>query len=145
MRHLTGILTVSLLILLGGAFALSDQLKKTFAADGETVTWGATDPTWSADGRKLAFSLFGSIWQVSAEGGRAEQVTTSNGYHAHPAWSPAGDRIAFIRGDAPAGRIPNVPGRLELVDVATGRQQEISTPHPVAGTLAWSPDGKRIA
>src|SRR5712692_7121857 len=88
MRHLTGIVTVSLLILLCGTLALRDQLKKTFAADGESVTWGATDPAWSPDGRKLAFSLFGSIWQVSAEGGQAEQVSTSTGYHAHPAWSP---------------------------------------------------------
>ncbi|MGH8245567.1 MAG: TolB family protein, partial [Gammaproteobacteria bacterium] len=105
---------------------------------------GAVDPTWSPDGSRLAFSLFGSIWQAPAGGGQAEQITSSSGYHAHPAWSPAGDKIAFVRGDAPAGRIPNVPGRLVLVDVAKGNERELSTAHPVAGTPAWSPDGNRI-
>src|SRR4030095_13954054 len=65
------------------------------AADSENITWGAIDPAVSPDGRRLAFSLFGSIWQVAAEGGEAEQITTSGQYHAHPAWSPAGNRIAY--------------------------------------------------
>lgn len=50
--------------------------RELHAADAEDITWGATDPTWSPDGTCLAFSLFGSIWQVSAKGGVAEQVST---------------------------------------------------------------------
>src|SRR6185436_10677690 len=80
------------------AFALFFALreKQIAAADTETLTWGATDPTWSPDGKRLAFSLFGSIWQVSSDGGEAQQVSVSEGYHAHPAWSPKGNQIAFI-------------------------------------------------
>ena len=92
----------------------------------------------------LAFSLFGSIWQVGAEGGEARQVTTSNGYHAHPVWSPRGDKIAFLKGFSPRGRLPNVGGTLALVDLGSGAESAINTPSPVAGTLAWSPDGSRI-
>src|SRR6476659_2791425 len=83
------------------------QIKPASAAESDSTTWGATDPTWSPDGARLGFSLFGSIWQVSADGGEAEQISSSPGYHAHPAWSPKGDRIVFVRGDPPAGRIPN--------------------------------------
>ena len=31
-----------------------------------------------------------------------------------------------------------------LLDVETGRETEVRTPYPVAGTLAWSPDGAKI-
>ena len=118
--------------------------KTTSAAETDSTAWGASDPTWSPDGKRLAFSLFGSIWIVDAQGGEAEQLTTSAGYHAHPAWSPKGDRIAFISGALPAGHLPNISGRLALVDVATGAERIIETPNPTAGTPAWSPDGANL-
>ena len=80
--------------------------KTTSAAETDSTAWGASDPTWSPDGKRLAFSLFGSIWIVDAQGGEAEQLTTSAGYHAHPAWSPKGDRIAFISGAVAGGSAP---------------------------------------
>ena len=121
------------------------QLSQTSAADSDTTAWGATDPTWSPDGKRIAFSLFGSIWQVSRDGGVAEQITTGAGYHAHPAWSPKGDRIAFVSGGSPVGRIPNTSGKLMVVELASGAEREIPTEFPASGTLAWSPDGSRIA
>jgi Tol biopolymer transport system component len=137
--HLT---LIAVLVLAG--VGLRDRLPRISAADSEQFTWGATDPTWSPDGSRLAFSLFGSIWRVSAAGGEAEQVSSADGYHAHPAWSPKGDLIAFVSGPPPAGRIPNISGKLMLVEVSTGREREIATPQPVSGTLAWSPDGTRL-
>ncbi len=118
--------------------------RATSAADSETITWGAADPAWSPDGKRLAFSLFGSIWQVAAEGGEAEQISASGGYHAHPAWSPDGRAMAFIRGAAPGLRIPNVSGNLVVIDLAAGGEREVRTPFPVSGTLAWSPDGRKL-
>src|SRR5256885_11678639 len=105
--------SITALTLAAGCLALLGRRAVTEASESESVTWGATDPTWSPDGSKLAFSLFGSIWQVSAQGGPAEQITTSSGYHAHPSWSPRGDKIAFIRGTPPAiSNRPNIPGDL---------------------------------
>jgi hypothetical protein len=115
------------------------------AADVEESAWGATDPSWSPDGRQLAFSLFGSIWRISPQGGIAEQISSGPGYHAHPAWSPKGDRIAFVSGGPPAGARAQVPGKLMLVDLAAGREVERTIPYPIAGTLAWSPDATKIA
>src|SRR6185369_4483901 len=144
MKSLTRSLTITALIAAVCGLLIRDRLMPTFAADSEAITWGATDPTWSPDGARLGFSLFGSIWQVSADGGEAEQISSSPGYHAHPAWSPKGDRIVFVRGDPPAGRIPNISGRLVLVNVSDGRETGIEAPFPTAGTPTWSPDGTKV-
>jgi len=124
---------------------LSFGFRRAGAADADRTTWGASDPAWSPDGKMLAFSLFGSIWRVSPEGGTAEQLTTTDGYHAHPAWSPRGDRIAFVAGLNPQGRLPNISGELRILDLAAGTERKISTPHFLAGTIAWSPDGNSLA
>jgi dipeptidyl aminopeptidase/acylaminoacyl peptidase len=126
-------------------FTSWDWFRNAQAADSEDTTWGANGPTWSPDGKRLAFTLYGSIWQVATAGGTAEQISASAGYHAHPAWSPKGDKIAFVRGVPPRGSLPNVAGTLVLVDPVTGLERELETPYLVAGTLAWSPDGTRIA
>jgi hypothetical protein len=114
------------------------------AAEAEQITRGATDPTWSPDGKELAFSLYGAIWRAPAEGGAARQITTSEGYHAHPSWSPNGSNIAFISGQNPRGNFQKVRGRLKIVEVASGREREIATPEPTAGTPTWSPDSKKV-
>src|SRR5688572_4601499 len=88
------IASIAILVTLAAAVIWRD--KTTSAAETDSTAWGASDPTWSPDGKRLAFSLFGSIWIVDATGGEAAQLSTSAGYHAHPAWSPKGDRIAFI-------------------------------------------------
>src|SRR5262245_11744686 len=98
--------SIIFVVCLGAAVIWRD--KTTSAADTDPTPWGASDPTWSPDGKRLAFSLFGSIWTVNAEGGAANQLTTSTGYHAHPAWSPSGNRIAFVSGGPPAGTLPNI-------------------------------------
>ena len=137
------LLTVAFVIVLGCVVVWRDR--RISAADSENITWGASDPTWSPDGQRLGFSMFGSIWEVPADGGEARQISSSPDYHAYPAWSPKGDQIAFVKGTPPAGQMPRVRGTLTLVDVATGREREITTPQLLAGTVAWSPDGMRVA
>src|SRR5437762_346949 len=78
--------------------AVRDRLT-TAASLRDATAWGANDPTWSPDGKRIAFTLFGSVWTVEAQGGEAAQLSTSGQYHAHPAWSPKGDWIAFIDGN----------------------------------------------
>ena len=145
MKNAARWLTVAGLAILATVLIVRDRGEVISAADSESITWGAIDPTWSPDGARLAFSLFGSIWEVAAEGGEARQITSSAGYHAHPAWSPSGNQIVYVKGLPPRGRIPTIAGRLWLVDVETGRERPLDTPHQTAGTPAWSPDGASIA
>ena len=56
-------------------------------------------PTWSPDGRYLAFhsNRSGSfdLWVVPAAGGEAVQLTSGSAEDQRPAWSPDGTAIAF--------------------------------------------------
>jgi dipeptidyl aminopeptidase/acylaminoacyl peptidase len=143
MRTTTQLATVSLLIAL--ALLVRERDARTEAATRDPTTWGASDPAWSPDGKQLAFTLSGSLWVVPADGGAARQITTSAGYHAHPAWSPNGSALAYINGAPPAGPLPNISGRLMVVDIASGQERAVATPHPTAGTPSWSPDSIEIA
>jgi TolB protein len=142
MRSQASIITLALSLL--ALLAVRNQMN-TAASVRDATTWGANDPTWSPDGKRIAFTLFGSIWAVDAQGGEAVQISSSAGYHAHPAWSPRGDWIAFINGSPPAGTLPNVVGRLVIVNTSTGEERDIRDGYVTAGTPTWSPDGAKIA
>src|SRR5207249_5512814 len=62
-----------------------------------SVTTGPVAPTWSPDGREIAFALHGSLWKVPAEGGEAVEITSGPGYDSEPQWSADGRRIVFTR------------------------------------------------
>jgi len=59
-------------------------------------------PTWSRDGRTIAFvgwtdAGLGQIRTVAASGGSAKDVTTMAGHYARPRFAPDGKTIAFER------------------------------------------------
>ena len=60
--------------------------------------------------------------------------------HLAPAWSPSGDRVAYL-----ADSLGNSLYQLHILDVESVKN--IAIPFAVAGTLglAWSPNGERIA
>ncbi len=61
------------------------------------------------------------------------RLTYSGGYDGAPAWSPGGQRIAFVRGDGIYAMNADGSGAVRLT---TGRYDH---------EPAWSPDGRRIA
>ena len=138
------ILAVLLTLLLGGMVLHLAIFPPGPAATAESLPWGATDPTWSPDGERLAFSLFGSIWTVPATGGTATRLSSSGGFHDHPAWSPDGQSVAFISGPNPRGRFAKIRGSLVIVDVETGSERVLDLPGPTGGTPDWSADGKTL-
>ena len=74
-----------------GAAVLALSLN-TFAAD--VAAW-MRYPALSPDGSLIAFSFKGDIYTVSANGGRALQITTHPSHDTRPVWSPDGKRLAF--------------------------------------------------
>jgi tricorn protease len=105
----------------------------------------ALGPTWSPDGRRIAFAsarnpLGGwEIWTVQSSGsGTPKQLThTKRGTAGHPSWSPDSRRIAYADGQA------------IFVMTATGkRPRRLISPsgsEAAVGQPVWSPTGKWIA
>ena len=99
---------------------------------------GASTPSWSPDGERLAFRSGGAIWVADADGGDAVQLTAGGReVDFDPAWSPTGDRIAFAR-----FRTDGTGGLLTMRPDGSDQRSLVAS---VAGAPAWSPDGGRLA
>jgi Tol biopolymer transport system component len=67
---------------------------------------GEFEPTWSPDGRWIAFVTWsdtagGHIYRAPADGsGPARRLTRVSGYYRQPAWAPDGSRIVAVRSAA---------------------------------------------
>ena len=128
----------------------------TVGADGTGVTRltsGAVEdnyPTWSPDGRKLAFGREtwteesaqgrrGSEWFISivdADGGNLQEITRGSPNEFRPSWSPDGSRIALVRNR-----------QLALMDPDGTDVEALPVDHRLNGwsKLSWSPDGTQLA
>jgi dipeptidyl aminopeptidase/acylaminoacyl peptidase len=96
-------------------------------------------PSWSPDGREIAFVAPGfKISVARADGSGVRQLTTGPDRQVSPTWSPDGDRIAFAseRGD-----------NYDIWSISPdGKGTQRLTDDPEDETLpAWSPDGALIA
>jgi TolB protein len=98
-------------------------------------------PTWSPDGRRLAFcsARAGSpqIYLSDLEGGGTRRLTSSGSYNTSPAWSPRGDKIAYT------GR---VGGRFQIfvVSATGGEGQQLTSSAGDNTDPSWSPDGRYL-
>ena len=63
-------------------------------------------PDWSPDGKWLAYEAAGDIWVMRADGSEQQNLTSTPEVEFGTAWSPDGQRIAFLRDPAdPTRRI----------------------------------------
>ena len=111
-----------------------------------------THPSWSPDGRRIAFlshddryqrqhhSLSTAIlhlYTMAPDGSKISRV--QNGavnVHLSPRWSPDGTRVAYVRHDAEFAMWLHAM----VVDGGAPRRLAVTVSEP-----SWSPDGKRLA
>ena len=111
-------------------------------------------PQWSPDGRHLAFVVnegdcrvrSRALYTVRDDGTDVKRISRTlyrdDQPATPPAWSPDGERIAFVDGDSEQTSIYTVRlGGTDLNEIWSHRNPE--SPLPVK-QLSWSPDGSEI-
>lgn len=57
--------------------------------------WHAFSPSWAPDGRRVIYKGYGGLY-VTEVGGESLLIAGTDQRYVSPAWSPRGDRIAFM-------------------------------------------------
>ena len=109
------------------------------------MTRQVTTPTWSPDGKSIAFisnmSGRNNLWVLPADGGFPTQLTVSDQRQTSPTWSPDGKWIAYqsdYDGDE--------QWDIFLVSPTTGKVVNLTQTREIAEmNPTWSPDGRYLA
>ena len=102
------------------------------------ITNGPNYPTWSPDGKEIAFGMKGSIWKIKVGETTAYELTEGAAYESMPSWHPGGRYIAYT------SEI-NEEIHLKLLDLETGDVTPLTSGVSINVEPEWSPDGKRLA
>jgi Tol biopolymer transport system component len=104
-------------------------------------------PRWSPDGRSLAYvrghGPAAELLVVPSSGGAPRRLTANQRPERGAAWSPRGDRIAFV---LPRSTDPRrfddsaEPEEIWLVEVASGADRKLAD----GFDPSWSPDGRSL-
>jgi Tol biopolymer transport system component len=114
---------------------------------------GITNPTWSPDGRRVAFTGYdgglSDLFVIDRETGELTRLTSDRYADLQPAWSPDGRRLAFVTDRGPKTDFEHLAfGNLGLglYEFATGRV-EVVPGTDVGKNISpqWAPDGRSIA
>ena len=97
-----------------------------------------SSPDWSDDGRYIAFGVSEGL-VVTRSDGSGKRVLTTFSVHGYPKWSPDGTKISYTVSSA---RARDEQGTY-VTDLNTGDTYRIGDRRLTS--LAWSPDGSRIA
>lgn len=106
----------------------------------------ARQPTWSPDGKTLAYFAFREggydLWTVAADGTSAKRLTEGTYDDREPTWSPDGKTIAFSSDRLGRGG-PSY--NIWTLDTTTGTLTQITSDPGEDRMPTWSPDGTQIA
>ena len=107
-----------------------------------SLAQGASRPTWSPDGRQIAFiaGAPGNLWVIGADGASPRQIGDGLSNESDPAWSPDGKLVAFVR------RKQGTNIKELYVARPDGKgARKLTTLNASIGSPTWSPDSSRIA
>lgn len=115
-----------------------------------------TDPSWSPDGSRIAFARSldegyagdqSEVWVISADGGGQHRLVDplASSDDIDPAWSPDGNRVAFVRATRAVDNRTNQLMVAELVDGSTSDVTTLIKSDHQLSEPAWSPDGRQLA
>lgn len=98
-------------------------------------------PSWSPDGRKLAYVSFErrrpQIFVTDVASGNRSLITDYSGINGAPSWSPDGRKLAIVL--SKSGR-----PKIYVVDIATKQLKQITSGPGIDTEPSWSPDGRNI-
>lgn len=132
-----------------GAQTKKPSTTKSGALARKQLTSGVVDdrsPSWSPDGRTIAFQRDWQIWVMDADGTNQRQLTKGPHKSGFPTWSPDGRLIAF-HSNRRSGRDVAKGGNWdvwlmdkdgELAKLLVGDKGNEEFPY-------WSPDGQRLS
>jgi hypothetical protein len=104
-------------------------------------------PTWSPDGRRLAFtgiarSGFSDLYVYDRDADRLTALTNDAYDDRDPAWSPDGSTVAFASDRTALGR--DGTSNLFTLDLASGAVAYLTYGAGRDLSPRWSPDGRRV-
>ncbi|MGO2147366.1 MULTISPECIES: Tol-Pal system beta propeller repeat protein TolB [Halomonas] len=98
-------------------------------------------PTWSPDGRKLAYVSFETerpaIYIQDIATGQRVMATSFDGINGAPTWSPDGRRIAMSLSK-------DGQPEIYIMDIANRSVERVTNSNSIDTEPAWSPDGRSL-
>ena len=105
-----------------------------------TFAW---DPAWSPDCSRIAYSQDGALWVANNDGTGRKLLVASEGSRRYgAAWSPLGDRIAYVNGYSDGN---DWISHIWTVNADGSHNNQRTSGELIDSWPTWSPDGKRIA
>ena len=106
-----------------------------------------TEPAYSPDGKKIAFTRANDIWVMNADGSDPKAITGPEGPDSQAAWSRDGSQIVYVSNqNTPGGGTTGFELFVRNADGSGEARRLTETPNNVSSRApTWSPTADQIA